>query len=318
MRLTIVMPVYNAMPFLPDAVDSVLKQTFHDFKLVAVHDGSTDGSLTFLHSIDDPRLQIIETPSRGGQGAARNRVIHACDTEYLAFADADDISLPERFQRQITFLDENPDYGMLGTQFSFISANGGPGMSPPLALDHEAIRQDLLLCRHSVANCTLMFRTQDIRASGGFRIAGAGEDWDLFLRMSERTKVANLNEVLCLYRLHATSTNASQAETLANRYAHACECAQRRERNLPEASFEDFCILLAKRPLWIRWRERMNLLAGFQYRRGIVDVLEGAKIRGYGRMAFGAVISPQKLFQRVLREGRERLRPRKSTPSVRG
>ena len=213
-RLTVVMPVYNAMPYLQAAVCSVLAQTFHDLRLLAVDDGSTDDSLQYLKSIKDPRVSILELKGRQGQGAARNLAIRGCTTEYLAFQDADDISLPERFATQVAYLDQHADVGMLGTRFAYIGPSNRPGPTPALALDHESIRRDLLLCRHAICNPTLMFRTSVFEQTGVFRIQGAGEDLDLFLRMTEHTQVANLDQVLCHYRLHASSTNAQQAQTL--------------------------------------------------------------------------------------------------------
>src|SRR5579875_1487944 len=105
MRLTVVMPFYNAMPYIRDAVGSILNQTFGDFALVAVDDGATDESLDYLRSLSDPRLSILRMPSNCGQGAARNEVLRACNTEYVAFADADDVFLPGRFEKQVSYLD---------------------------------------------------------------------------------------------------------------------------------------------------------------------------------------------------------------------
>jgi glycosyltransferase involved in cell wall biosynthesis len=299
------MPVFNAMPYLRDAVRSILDQKFRDLELVVVDDGSRDGSRSYLDSVQDSRLTVLETGGRKGQGAARNIAIRRSQTEYLAFADADDISLPNRFERQIAVMDERSEIGMLGSRFAYIGASGRPGMSPPLALDHDAIRRDLLLGRHAVANPTLIFRTSVFEQTGVFRIHGAGEDVDLFLRMTEHTRVANLDEVLCHYRLHSSSTNSQQAEMLLRRYAHASECALLRERHLPESSFEEFCERQSRRSLWARKLEEMDLRSGVQYRRGVLDLLDGSRVRGYARFGVAALMSPQRLVQRALRAVRK-------------
>ena len=310
-RLTVVMPVYNAMPYLQEAVTAVLGQSFRDFQLLAVDDGSTDASLKYLLSIEDPRLNVLQMEGRQGQGAARNRVIEGCDTEYLAFVDADDIPLPHRFERQIAYMDRHPAVGMLGTRFAYIGEAGRPGPTPPLALDHDQIRRDLLLGRHAVANSTLMFRTSVFEGTGAFRINGAGEDLDLFLRMTEQTRVANLDDVLSHYRLHSTSTNAQQAQTLLHRYSHAIECAHLREQARPESSFEDFRARQARRPFWVRSLERLDLLSGMQYRKAVVQLLSGSRIKGTIRLAFAALLSPKRLAQRVHRAIRERTKLQK-------
>lgn len=304
-RLTVVMPVYNGMQYLEQAVNSILRQTFRDFLLVTIDDGSTDDSLSYLRSIQDSRVRVVEMEHRQGQGAARNYVIKNCQSDYLAFADADDTSLPTRFERQVEWLDQHPEAGMLGTRISFLSSSGRSGLGPPLALQHETIHRDLLLCRHAVANGTLMFRASTLKQLGGFRVLGAGEDWDLFLRMTEHSKVANLDEILCLYRVHGSSTSAKQAITLHRRYAHACECASLRQRGLAESSFEDFDQRQRTRSMLARVNERMQLTAGLQYRRALVEILEEKRGLGYGRMGLAAILSPQKLLQRLAREFRK-------------
>ncbi len=309
-RVTVVMPMYNALPYLREAVASILSQTFRDLRLLVIDDSSTDDSMAYIRSVHDSRLSVL-TQDHKGQGAARNLAIEGCETEYLAFADADDISLPARFERQIAYMDAHRDVGMLGSHFAYIGSSGRPGLMPPLALDHESIRRDLLLGRHAVANPTLMFRTSAFARAGAFRINGAGEDLDLFLRMTEHTRVANLEEILVHYRLHASSTNASKGQTLLRRYAHACECARLREQGLPESEFAEFCERQARRPAWVHLREKMDLLAGMQYREGVLQLLNGEKAGGYLRFGMAGLLSPQRLTQRVSRVMREALAGRR-------
>ena len=137
MRVTVVMPVYNAMPYLRAALASILGQSFKDLRCVAVDDGSNDDSLAFLHSVTDQRVTVLRMERRCGQGAARNLVLRDCKTEYVAFADADDISLPARIALQVAYLDEHLEVGMLGTGVSYIGVSGKAGFSPPLASDHR-------------------------------------------------------------------------------------------------------------------------------------------------------------------------------------
>jgi glycosyltransferase involved in cell wall biosynthesis len=300
MRLTVVMPFFDAMPYLEEAVASILNQTFTDFVLVAIDDGSGDGSLAYLRSLSDTRLRILQMPRNSGQGAARNEALRICDTEFVAFADADDVFLPRRFERQVSYLDRYPDTGMLGTRIAFIGDCGRAGFAPPIPTEHDRIRKDLLRGRHAVANSTLMFRTSVFARTGAFRISGAGEDWDLFLRMTEQTRVANLSDVLVYYRLHGRSTSSRKAGILRLRYAHASECALRREASLPERTFEAFCAEQAS--------SRLSACADYfrgasleQYRAGVRDVLDGAHVRGYARLASSALLAPDRLAQRLSR-----------------
>lgn len=301
MRLTVVMPIYNAMPFLPEAVNSVLGQSFGDFELMAIDDGSSDGSYSYLQTLSDTRLTIMKMGTRQGQGAARNAALQQCGTEFVAFADADDISLPERFERQIQCFDQHKELGMLGTGIAYMGRTGRSGFSPPLASDHDAIRSDLLMGRHAVVNSTLMFRANVFERTGLFRISQAGEDWDLFLRMTEATKVRNLKEILCHIRVHSGSTNAQQAKTLRLRYAHACESARNRAASLPETTFEEFCQRDLRVSTLDRAFEGLDCVAAGQYRAGVCDVLIGKKAIGYSRLLLAALVSPQRLTQRIRR-----------------
>jgi glycosyltransferase involved in cell wall biosynthesis len=307
MRVTVVMPVYNAMPYLPVAVKSILDQSFKELCCVAVDDRSTDNSYNYLSEVNDPRLRILRMGKRGGQGAARNLVIKDCKTEYVAFADADDISLPTRIELQVAHLDEHPDIGMLGTGLAYVGATGKPGFPPPLPSGHPAIRKDLMLGRHAVSNNTLMFRTSVFERTGLFRIGGAGEDWDLFLRMTEETRVANLPQILCYNRMHRGSTNLRQARTVRLRYAHARECAGRRKASLPESDFEDFCERESQRPFWTRCADHLDQVSACQYRMALETILGGGAIGGYGRLLLASLLSPHRVAQRISRTLRQLL-----------
>jgi GT2 family glycosyltransferase len=307
MRVSVVMPVYNAMPYLPASVQSVLAQSFSDLQLIAVDDGSTDGSLDYLRSIEDPRLTILRSETRQGQGAARNLAMARCTGYYSAFADADDICLPERLACQVAYLDRHPGIGMLGTAFAYMGSRGRQGFRPPLALGHQAIRQDLLARRHAMVNATLMFRTEILLELGGFRVKGAGEDWDLFLRATEQTSVANLPEVLVHCRIHRGSSTVQQARTVSLRYAHACDNARKRAQSLPETTFEAFCVRQARAGFWAHWADDLDRIAFRHYRFAILDVLDGRMLTGYARLALAAALSPMRLMQRARRNARRLL-----------
>jgi len=113
-RLTVLLPVYNGMPYLPEAVDSVLAQTFADFRLLVLDDGSTDGTAAYLGGIDDPRVDVVHQENRG-LGATLNRGIGLCETEYLARMDADDVACPDRLKLQVDYMERHPAVAMLGT-----------------------------------------------------------------------------------------------------------------------------------------------------------------------------------------------------------
>ena len=171
--LTVVMSTHNAMPYLPAAIRSICAQTFRDFTFLIIDDGSTDGTNDLLAQLSDPRIRVIRTPHRG-VGVALNQGLALCETEFLACMDADDLALPERFERQLSFLRQNPEVGMVGCQFSYFSAPGTRVFSPFLPCDHDGIMRETLGRRLAIAHATLMFRTLVLRAVGGYRVRGHG------------------------------------------------------------------------------------------------------------------------------------------------
>lgn len=116
MKVSVVIPVYNKGPFLREAVDSILAQTFKDFELICVDDKSTDNSLEILRGVQDPRLRIIEQPVNGGPAAAANAGFDAARGEYIVRMDADDIAVPERIAVQVAFMDAHPELVLSGGQ----------------------------------------------------------------------------------------------------------------------------------------------------------------------------------------------------------
>ena len=146
-----------------------------------------------------------------------------------------------------------------------------------------------------------MIRAEVLKHLGGYRITGYGEDSDLHLRLTEATRVANLNEILYLYRLNPQSSNLRNRRIIQLRNAHACDCARRRAANQEEMSFEDFSAQQSRRPFWNRWLDLLDLIAATQYRKAMAEVLNKQQVVGYARFLVASAISPQRVLQRVRR-----------------
>lgn len=205
------MPVFNAEAFLPAALESILGQGFGDFELIAVDDGSTDGSLAVLREFAsrDRRIKIISRPNTGIAGA-RNDAIAAADGRYIACADADDVSLPGRFQAQMQFLAEHPELAVLGGSLQEIDRAGN--LLPTIyryPTDPKVIARDLLkgCC---FGQPSVMINRRMLLEAGGYRRAfPPAEDYDLWLRLAERHPLANLPDILVHYRVHPLSATSS-------------------------------------------------------------------------------------------------------------
>ena len=200
--ITVAMSVYNAAPFLGLAIDSILAQTFGDFEFLIVNDGSSDGSAEIIdsHAARDSRIRPIHQENRG-LVASLNRMIDEARAPLIARMDGDDISRPERFERQTAFLAAKPDFGVVGTLTVNIDEAGNESWlnaDQPTSWEgfRDALKDKPLLCHPSA-----MIRTEVLRAAGGYRAAFRHcEDYDLWLRLSERTKLCSLPDRLLLYR----------------------------------------------------------------------------------------------------------------------
>ena len=206
--VSVVMPVYNAERYLAEAVESVLAQTFKNFELIVVDDGSTDRSPFILEDFraKDSRVRIITRPNTGIVGAL-NDGLAAASGEFIARADADDVSLPERFERQLAFLQQHPDYAVVGTRVLCVDPDGAPLRELFDIVSHEEIdRRHFEDSTSSLAHPSVMMRADVVRSLGGYRKEfELAEDLDLWLRTAEHNRLANLREVLVHYRVHLES-----------------------------------------------------------------------------------------------------------------
>ena len=220
-RVSVLLPVRNGMPWLPEAVESVLAQTWTDFELLAIEDGSTDGTAAYLRALTDPRLRIITT---GGIGIARalNRGVAQARGEYVARHDADDRSHPTRFARQICALDEHPDVAVVSTNADYVDATGRPVDNAWTRTVRE--QQDVATTSAAIAalmptTCcvthgSVMARTHVLRDAGGYRAEfEPADDYDLWLRLLPEHRFLKLADRLYVYRLHDTQLGATIRDT---------------------------------------------------------------------------------------------------------
>jgi len=240
-KIDVVMPVYNAESYLGDAVRSILHQSFTDFRLICVDDGSTDRSSEILRKLadEDARLKILQQENQGLVGAL-NKGLSACTAPLIARMDADDLSMPERFARQVDFLEHNPEVLAVGTSILEIDSEGAPLAVQHFSSEHEEIDAGMLQIRTGMAHPTVMMRRESVQSLGGYRAEFEWvEDLDLWLRMAEQGRLANLPEVLLCYRQHASSGSWSVGQVRRQRTIALMEEAYaRRGLTLPDGLLE--------------------------------------------------------------------------------
>ncbi|MBW8769707.1 MAG: glycosyltransferase family 2 protein [Gemmatimonadetes bacterium] len=215
-RVSVVMPVFNGEQFIAESVRSVLASELTDLELLVLDDGSTDGSVVAARdaAAGDARVRIIALP-HGGVAAARNAGLREARAPLIANLDADDVMLPQRLSRQLAFLDANPEYVAIGSRALVIDAHGVPKRVGVRLFTHEEIDLAHIEGRGgAVWNPTMTFRKDVALRVGGYLdgLHTTGEDHDLWLRMAEVGKLANLPEVLIRYRIHGRNVSLSTAD----------------------------------------------------------------------------------------------------------
>lgn len=208
-RISVLMPVRNEARHLPLALASLCRQTETEWELVAVDDGSTDGTDELLRAAAcrDRRIHLIRSPERGLVGAL-NHGLAQCRGALVARMDGDDVSHPRRLSRQLAYLQDNTDVGLVACSFRhFPRREVGLGMRGYEAwqnglLTHEAIIRDLYV-ESPFVHPSVMVRRQLLEAAGGYRERGWPEDYDLWLRLAAAgVRFARLPEVLFFWREH--------------------------------------------------------------------------------------------------------------------
>ncbi len=296
-KLTVLVPVYNGMPYLPEAVESILNQTLRDFTLLIIDDGSTDGTASYLDGLHDPRLRIVLQENQG-QGAALNRGLAICDTKYVALMDADDISLPGRLKEQFEYMERDPEVVMLGTQVTLF-AGKREFRGAALPLTHEEIRRLLLRDKAAFCHAAGMFRTDVMKKIGGYRTMKSGQEMDIFLRMSDQGKIANLDEMLYLIRIHRSSDNFLRRDQIKKAAAYAIKCARCRQKGVLEPTPETFEETWGNRGVIRKALDRLDSWSAVKYRNALVDLSESRSVRGYAGLVIAALLRPEGVARRV-------------------
>lgn len=200
-KISVILPVYNGQDYLTEAIDSVLSQSFSDFELIIVNDGSTDGSAAIIEKLGDSRIRFFQQSNKG-LAATLNRAISLARGAYIARQDQDDVCLPSRFERQVAFLDANPDVGMVGTSAEIRVGNERTNRYLKHPVANASLKFGLLFDNHFV-HSSVMIRRSVLEGLGGYSEDSARqppEDYELWSRVMKKYKLANLPEVLLAYR----------------------------------------------------------------------------------------------------------------------
>ena len=213
-RVTMLMAVHNGMPFLPEAIESVLSQTLHDFEFLLVDDASTDGSVDCIQSYADPRIRLVCNERRIGQGPSLNRGLALARGGYLARLDQDDRCLPERLSLQVNFLDSRPEIAAVGTRMFWIDARGRRQGMIGSRIDNFGAFLGMVFTRETpIGHPTAMFRRDVLQELGGYdgRYKPC-EDYELWCRLAlRRRQIFVIPRPLVMVRVHAHQQSLTHA-----------------------------------------------------------------------------------------------------------
>ncbi len=216
-QISVILPVYNAELYIEEAVNSILSQTFTDFELIIIDDGSTDGSSDLLSKLAalDARIRLIARENKG-LIATLNEAISLANSDYIARMDADDIALPTRLAKQFEFLQANPNVAVLGTCYRYIDVQGNVGAKRNTFTSHDDISASFYFC-NPIAHPSVMVN---------YRLLGSDycyleqyktiEDLELWSRLSSKYQLANLAEVLLHYRVLNSSISGENLQQQIN------------------------------------------------------------------------------------------------------
>jgi glycosyltransferase involved in cell wall biosynthesis len=251
--ISVVLPVFNAAQYLPSAIESILNQTYPNFELILIDDGSTDDSLSVIRRYQerDERVRVISRENRGLISSLNEGVDQAKGT-FIARMDADDISLPERFKSQIEFMKSHTECVALGTRAMLMDPDGldiCPFLDVQAHEQIDAFHMDMQ--GGAIVHPSAMIRRAALLKVGGYRQEFLhAEDIDLFLRLAETGQLANLPEVLIRYRQHFNSigyrhrkkqlTSARQAvDAACKRRSVHCDFRTQENPNIQISSLQD-------------------------------------------------------------------------------
>ncbi|MGI6394061.1 MAG: glycosyltransferase family 2 protein [bacterium] len=221
--ISVIMPVYNSEKYVKESVGSILAQTYKNFELIVADDGSTDKSFEIVAELaeKDKRIKLLKNDKNRGVSVTRNKCIDFSAGEYIALMDSDDISFPERFEKQVAFLSENRGVGLLGSSVEVINENEKKIGVWKYPETHDEISVEMIFSS-PFASSSVILRKDFVK---GFRYnedISVAEDYDFYSRLLKNCKMHNLKDTLVKYRINSkglTQNNLSEMECKSSEVA---------------------------------------------------------------------------------------------------
>ena len=206
-RVSVIIPVYNAQSYIEDCIKSIISQTYSNLEIFVIDDASTDNSIKVIESFNDDRISIIRNPCNLGLAASVNKAISQSVGTFIARMDADDIALPSRIQKQVEFLEDNPTISIVG---SAMKSFGYEKFTHHFPLMHDDCKAQLLF-NVCFGHPTVVFRREVFNGGNAWydeTLQQYSEEYELWCRLVDQCRFANLPDILLYYRTYPTNQKA--------------------------------------------------------------------------------------------------------------
>jgi glycosyltransferase involved in cell wall biosynthesis len=271
MRISVIMPAYNEERFIAEAIESVLAQTWKDFELIVLDDGSRDRTMEIAQSYArlDPRVRA-ESHANMGVALTLNKGLEMSSSEWVVVMHADDVMMPNRIERQLAFVAAHPELAVASSWVRHIDSQGKViAKDNSSLLTHEAVEKlyranEMIGFNHPAA----ILLKSAVQAAGGYRPQlRVNEDVDLWNRLLERgNKILVQPEYLLHYRIHGGSASVTRARLIRKQLRWIKDCMLRRRRGEAEISWEEYLRFRCTLPWYVRVNEQRRDTAKVLYK----------------------------------------------------
>ena len=292
-KVTVLMSVYNGGKYLQEAIDSILGQTFKDFEFLIINDGSTDKTGEILKSYNDPRIKIINNNKNIGLTKSLNKGLKLARGEYIARQDADDISLPTRFEEELKFFEKNSNVALVGTDYFLINEKDEIIHTVNCFTENRKLKEKLLE-GNQFAHGSIIFKKECVEKVGMYREEFKfAQDFDFTLRISEEFDVANIPKSLYKWRINIDSVSVKK-KTLQDKYALlAIELAKERRQSgkdkLQSLNKEEIDKLLDELISDTRIQDKRKIAEGYCFWSRVL--FDGKDYKGAFKLLFKSFVS---------------------------
>jgi glycosyltransferase involved in cell wall biosynthesis len=303
--ISVLMSMRNGMPYVEGTVRSIISQTFTDWEFIIVDNASTDNSLEVVERIaqSDPRIRVVRNEKDLGMSGGLNRGLEFCRGTWIARMDADDIALPDRFDKQLDFLDKNPDVKVTSCLAYYIDEKGNrSGKTFHDLTTREAyaryMKEGLAM---GILHPGAMMDRQLLVASGGYRQAYfPANDTDLWGRLADLGALILVQpEYLMEYRVHGGSATAQAFSTSRLKYQWARDSMRARRQGLPEPNWDEYVASRLNAPWWLRLNRWRKTNARRLYRQAAQNMLSKKAVRAACELVIATILQPTYTMPRL-------------------